>query len=164
MSKPNPNLNIRQANSKDCALVLGFIKELAAYEKMSSQVVACEKDIATALFGELKYAECQIAEWSGVAVGFALYFFTFSTFIGKPALYLEDLYVQPTVRGQGIGKALLRHLAKIALQHDCKRMDWAVLDWNQPAIEFYKSIGARAEDEWTTFRLDGKALLDFGNN
>ena len=164
MSKPSPNLNIRQATPQDCPLVLGLIKELAAYEKMSAQVVACEKDIAVALFGETKYAECQIAEWSGVPVGFALYFFTFSTFVGKPALYLEDLYIQPSMRGQGIGKALLRELAKIALQRDCKRMDWAVLDWNQPAIEFYQSIGARAEGEWTTFRLDGNALLDFGNN
>ncbi|MBE9548002.1 MAG: GNAT family N-acetyltransferase [Proteobacteria bacterium] len=160
----NTDLKIRPANTDDCMVILSFIKELAEYEKMSSLVVATDNDIHKALFGEPKYADCLIAEWQGLPVGFALYFFIFSTFEGKPALYLEDLYVQPGVRGNGIGKSLLQRLASTALQHNCSRMDWAVLDWNQPAIEFYQSIGAHAEDQWTTFRLDGEELLNFGKN
>ena len=162
MHPEKPKLNIRQATPVDGALILGFIKELAAYEKMSSLVVASEEDIRKALFEQPNYADCLIAEWQGQAVGFALYFYTFSTFAGKPALYLEDLYVQPGVRGNGIGKSLLQQLAKTALENNCSRMDWAVLDWNQPAIDFYQSIGAHAEDQWTTFRLDGEELNNFG--
>lgn len=164
MPEPDEDLNIRMAVPRDACMILEFIKQLAEYEKMSELVVARDDDIYRALFVEPKYADCLIAEWQGKPVAFALYFFTFSTFEGKPALYLEDLFVQPLSRGNGIGKALLKRLAKTALQHDCSRMDWAVLDWNQPAIDFYQSIGAHAEDQWTTFRLDGENLQLFGTD
>jgi GNAT superfamily N-acetyltransferase len=146
---------VRPATEADVATILGFVRELAAYEKLSHEAVATEDMLARGLFGPGPYAEALIAEADGAPVGFALFFHTFSTFVGKPGLYLEDIYVQPAHRRQGIGLRLLRELAKIALLRDCGRMEWAVLDWNEPAIRFYRTkLGARAMDEWTIERLD----------
>ena len=158
---PEAHLNIRAAIPADCPLILELIRDLAKYEKMSNLVVASSEDIQQAIFSKPQYAHCLIAQEGDQPVGFALYFFNFSTFQGKPGLYLEDLYIKAAYRGHGYGKALLKKLAGIALERNCRRMDWAVLDWNQPAIDFYYSIWARAEDEWTTFRLDGNALNSF---
>lgn len=146
---------IRPATEADAATILGFVRELAAYEKLPHEAVATEDMLARGLFGPRPYAEALIAEADGAPVGFALFFHTFSTFVGKPGLYLEDIYVQPAHRRQGIGLRLLRQLTKIALMRDCGRMEWAVLDWNEPAIRFYRTkLGARAMDEWTIERLD----------
>lgn len=149
------SIAIRAARDGDAAVILGFVRELAEYEKLAHEAVASEDMIARALFGPRPYAEALIAERAGAAVGFALFFPTFSTFVGKPGLYLEDIYVQPTQRRHGVGHALLRELAKIALARDCGRLEWAVLDWNEPAIRFYRDkLGARAMADWTVQRLD----------
>jgi len=146
---------IRPATEADAATILGFVRELAAYEKLEHEAVASEDMLARGLFGPRPYAEALIAEADGAPAGFALFFHTFSTFVGKPGLYLEDIYVRPTHRRHGIGRALLRELARIALARDCGRLEWAVLDWNEPAIRFYRDkLGARALDEWTVQRLD----------
>jgi GNAT superfamily N-acetyltransferase len=150
---------IRPATEADVAAILGFVRELAEYEKLAHAAVATEDMIARGLFGPRPYAEALIAELDGTPVGFALYFHTFSTFVGKPGLYLEDIFVRPAHRRQGIGLGLLRELAKIALRRDCGRLEWAVLDWNEPAIRFYRhKLGARAMDDWTTQRLDRDAI------
>lgn len=136
-------------------MILGFVRELAEYEKLAHTAVATEDMLAHALFGPRSYAEALIAEADGAPVGFALFFHTFSTFVGKPGLYLEDIYVQPAHRRQGIGVRLLRELAQIALERDCGRLEWSVLDWNEPALRFYREkLGARAMDDWTIERLD----------
>jgi GNAT superfamily N-acetyltransferase len=151
-------IQIRPARRADAALILGFIRELAEYERLAHEVAATPADLERSLFGDPPYAHALIAETAGEAVGFAVYFFNFSTFLGRPGLYLEDLFVRPTSRGQGVGRALLQQLAAIALERGCGRLEWAVLDWNEPAIRFYRSLGARANDDWTIYRVAGEAL------
>jgi GNAT superfamily N-acetyltransferase len=151
-------VTIRPAAEHEIPLVLAFIRELAAYERLEHQVVATEADLAVALFGPRPYAEVVFACLNGTPVGFALFFNNFSTFLGKPGIYLEDLFVRPEARGRGIGRRLLVWLARTTLERGCARLDWAVLDWNEPSIGFYKSLGAVAQDEWTIFRLSGAAL------
>lgn len=138
--------------------MLRFVRELAAYEKLAHEVVATEADLARWLFGPGAHVGCLIARRGGEPVGFALYFFNFSTFLGKPGLYLEDLYVAPAERGSGVGYALLARLARIAVERGCGRMEWWVLDWNEPSIAFYRRLGAEAMDDWTVFRMTGEPL------
>lgn len=145
-------LHIRPAVPTDSETIFGLIYKLAIYEKLESDVVTTHEELREQIF-ENKYAEVLIAEENDIPVGFALYFYNFSTFLGKPGLYLEDLFVEPEHRGKGYGKALLVELAKIAKEKNCGRMEWSVLDWNTPSIEFYKSLGAKPMDEWTVFRL-----------
>lgn len=152
------SLVIREAAPGDEALILGFIRELAEYEKLSDAVVATPAHLTRTLFADHPKAFALIAESGGEAIGFALYFFNYSTFLGKHGLYLEDLYVRENRRGAGAGKALLARLAKIALENDCGRMEWSVLDWNAPSIAFYLSLGAAAMDEWTVYRMTGEPL------
>jgi GNAT superfamily N-acetyltransferase len=152
------SLTIRRARSDEAGLVFTFVRELADYEKLSHEVEATEADIAEALFGESPRLYCDIAEWDGEPAGFAAWFVNFSTFSGRPGIYLEDLFVRPALRGKGIGKALLVHLAKQCVANGWSRLQWAVLDWNTPSIEFYKSLGAVMMDEWTICRLSGEAL------
>lgn len=153
------NFIIRHADEKDVPLILNFIKELAQYEEMLDEVVATEEILRESIF-EQKAAEVIIGEYEGRPVAFALFFHNFSTFLGRPGLYLEDLYVKPEMRGKGIGKIMLSYLAKTAVDRRCGRFEWWCLDWNQPSIEFYKRIGAVPMDEWTVYRVDGKALTD----
>ena len=141
-------------------LVLSLIRELAEYEKLSHEVVATEEGLRDSLFGERRYAEVLIAEQDGTPAGFALFFHDFSTFLGKPGIYLEDLYVTPAFRGAGIGKELLVYLASLAKRRDCGRLEWWVLDWNEPSIGFYKKLGAVPMDDWTVYRVTGEALED----
>lgn len=154
----HPTLHIRPTTADDTALILQLIRDLAVYEKLADDVIADEKSLRESLFGESPAAECVIAEYENSPVGFALFFHNYSTFVGKKGLYLEDLFVKPEYRGKGFGKALLAHLAKIALERNCGRFEWAVLDWNEPAIGFYKKLGAVAMDDWTVFRMTGSAL------
>jgi len=149
---------IRPASEADVPLILGFIRELAEYEKMLHEVKATEADLKQQLFGARPHAECVIAELGGKPAGFALFFHNFSTFLAKPGLYLEDLYVRPELRGKGVGKQLLAHMASLALRRGCGRFEWAVLDWNKPAIDFYQGIGAQMLESWKINRLTGKAL------
>ncbi|HEV2321512.1 MAG TPA: GNAT family N-acetyltransferase [Gammaproteobacteria bacterium] len=151
-------LRIRNATPADVGLILGFIRELAEYEKLAHEVVATEADLRRSLFGERPAAECIIAESGGKPAGFALFFHNFSTFLGKPGLYLEDLYVKPGLRGQGVGRKLLAHLARLAVSRGCGRFEWAVLDWNEPAIRFYQGLGARMLQDWRVNRVTGDAL------
>lgn len=153
------SLTIRRARADEAGLVHAFICELADYEKLSHEVEATEADIAEALFGENPRLYCDIAEWDGEPAGFAVWFVNFSTFSGKPGIYLEDLFVRPSLRGKGIGKALLVHLAKQCVTNGWSRLQWAVLDWNTPSIEFYKSLGAELMDEWTICRVNREALI-----
>lgn len=153
-----PVIAVRAAVAGDVALILAFIRELAEYEQLSHEMVADETGLAAQLFGERPRAEVLIAEIDGVAAGFALFFHNFSTFLGKPGLYLEDLFVRPTFRGLGLGKRLMLRLAQIAIERDCGRFEWSVLDWNQPAIDFYRSLGAVGMDAWTMQRVSGDAL------
>ena len=152
------NVRIEKAQESDLSLILSFIKELAEYERLSHEVVATEELLREYLFGKNVKAEVVIAYDQDQAVGFALFFHNFSTFVGRPGIYLEDLYVQPHARGRGIGRALLSFLARLAKERGCGRLEWAVLDWNEPAIRFYKNLGAVPMDEWTVFRATGKAL------
>ncbi|MCX7327409.1 MAG: GNAT family N-acetyltransferase [Hyphomicrobiales bacterium] len=152
------SLVIRSAIPADAGLVLTFIRELAEYEKLLHEVEAREEDIARDLFGEQPRVFCEIAEWGGEPVGFALWFYTYSTFQGRHGLYLEDLFVRPAQRGRGIGKALLANLARRCLDEGLGRLRWWVLNWNEPSIAFYRSLGADARPEWTTFDLSGEAL------
>lgn len=145
------------AQPKDTALILHFIKELAVYEKMEDQVVATEELLTEWLFEKQK-AEVVIGEAEGKPVGFALFFHNFSTFLGRSGIYLEDLFVEPSERGKGYGKALLTHLAQLAVERGCGRLEWSCLDWNQPSIDFYLSMGAERMDDWTTYRLTGEKL------
>ena len=147
----------RYATEKDTALILDFIKALAEYEKMSDQVVANERLLREWIF-EKKIAEVIFAMEDGVEVGFALFFHNFSTFVGRGGIYLEDLFVKRAYRGRGHGKGLIRELARIAVARGCGRMEWCCLDWNQPSIDFYRSISAESMDEWTTYRLSGESL------
>jgi GNAT superfamily N-acetyltransferase len=152
------NLRIEKANEKHLPLILSFIKELAEYERLSHEVVATEASLRETLFGERAAAEVVIAYYENEAIGFALFFHNFSTFLSRRGLYLEDLYVRREARGKGIGRALLVYLARLARERNCGRFEWSVLDWNEPAINFYKSLGAVPMDEWTTFRLTGESL------
>jgi GNAT superfamily N-acetyltransferase len=148
-----PPFTIRPARADDCATIAGLIRELAAYERMEDQAKATPEDLRRNLFGPRPYAEAMIAEVDGEAVGFALYFHNFSTFRGQPGLYLEDLFVRPESRGRGIGRAMLARLGALALERSCGRLEWAVLDWNESAIQFYRSLDATPMDDWTIFRL-----------
>ena len=149
---------IRSATPADTALILALIRELAEYEKLANEAVADEAGLAVQLFGPTPRAEVLIAEIGGTPAGFALFFHNFSTFVGKPGLYLEDLFVRPAFRSLGLGKRLMLRLAQIAVERDCGRFEWSVLDWNQPAIDFYRSLGAIGMDEWTLQRVGGDAL------
>ena len=157
MSDP-ASLSITIATASDVPHILTFIKALAEYERMADLVVATEEGLRATLFGPRPYAECVIARWQGEPAGFALFFHNYSTFLGRPGVYLEDLFVKPELRGQGVGRALLQYLAKVALDRGCGRLEWSVLDWNEPAIGFYKSLGAEPLVDWTIFRLKGEAL------
>lgn len=151
-------LEIIPATVNDVQLVFEFIKALADYERLPHEVVATEDLLKQTLFGERKVAEVVIGYADGIPVGFALYFHNFSTFLGRPGIYLEDLFVKPEFRGKGFGKALLVYLAKITKERNCGRLEWSVLDWNEPSIKFYKSLGAKQMDDWTMYRVTGKAL------
>jgi len=148
-----PDLVIRYATAKDCAAILGFIRELAEYERLAHEVVADEAQLRTTLFGVRPAAEVLLAELANQPVGFALFFQSYSTFLAKPGLYLEDVFVEPEHRGAGIGKAILRHLAKLAIERDCGRFEWRVLDWNEPSIRFYESLGGKVLPEWELVRM-----------
>nr|WP_322940491.1 GNAT family N-acetyltransferase [Pseudomonas sp. s4] len=154
-------INIRPATPDDAELILRFITELAIYEKAEHEVKTDAAGIRDSLFADGSTAHGLICENDGQPIGYAVYFFNYSTWLGKHGLYLEDLYVSPESRGLGAGKALLRHLAQLAVARGCGRFEWSVLDWNTPAIDFYESFGARPQSEWTTYRLTGQALLDF---
>jgi GNAT superfamily N-acetyltransferase len=152
------SLLIRRARPDEAGLVLSLVRELADYEKLFHEVEATESDIAAALFGDNPKLFCDIAEWNGEVAGFAVWFVNFSTFSGRAGIYLEDLFVRPALRGKGIGRALLSHLAKQCVANGWSRLQWSVLDWNTPSIEFYKSLGAVLMDEWTVCRVGGEAL------
>jgi GNAT superfamily N-acetyltransferase len=152
-------LDIRKAQKSDVPLILRFIKELATYEKLLHEVTATEELLEKNLFGEKSVAEVVIASFENKDVGFALFFHNFSTFVGKPGIYLEDLYVSPEYRSKGFGKILLKYLANLAVERDCGRLEWWVLDWNESAIKFYKNLGAKPMDEWTVFRVTGENLV-----
>lgn len=158
-----PEFEIKIATSKEVPLILSFIKDLAEYEKLSHEVVATEELLQETLFGSKKVAEVLIGYSKDIPVGFALYFHNFSTFLGRPGIYLEDLFVKPEYRGKGFGKALLVELAKITKERNCGRLEWSVLDWNKPAIDFYKSLGANLMDGWSIFRLTGDSLDEVAN-
>ena len=154
-----PSLAIRPAAPADLPLIAQFIRDLADYEKLAHDVRFDEATLGANLFGLRPYAEVIIGEHDDAPQGFALFFHNFSTFEGRPGIYLEDLFVRPNARGSGLGKALLAHLAQLCVERDCARLEWSVLDWNAPAIGFYESLGARMMDEWTVMRVDGDALV-----
>lgn len=158
------SLTIRAAKREDAATILHFIKELATYEKEPQAVVNCVDAIERCLFSVEAKAHALICEQDGEAIGFAVYFFNYSTWLGQYGLYLEDLYVSPSNRGHGAGKALMRYLAQLAVAKDCGRFEWTVLDWNQPSIDFYQSIGAEPQDEWVIYRLTGDRLKAFAES
>jgi GNAT superfamily N-acetyltransferase len=153
-----PGFELRGAEARDVPAIVGLIGELARFEKLQHLLQVTPERLLEHLFGTRPVAESVVAETDGVVIGFALFFTNFSTFLGQPGLYLEDLYVQPAHRGGGVGGALLQHLAGLANERGCGRFEWSVLDWNEPSIAFYRSLGARAMDEWTVHRLDGAAL------
>jgi len=157
-------VSVRAATEGDVPLILAFIEELAEYERLSQEVVATEEALRRWLFGERPVAEVVIGEDGDDPAGFALFFHSFSTFLGRPGIYLEDLYVRPEFRGRGVGRALLVHLARLAKDRGCGRLEWSVLDWNEPAIGFYRGIGASPVGGWTVYRVTGEALerLAFG--
>ena len=149
---------IRTARAEDVPIILQLVRDLATYERAPNEVTATEEQLVEVLFGPRPSAEVMLAFEEDTAVGFAVFFHNFSTWLGRPGLYLEDLFVKPEVRGKGYGRALLVHLAKIARERGCGRMEWAVLDWNDPAIQFYHKVGAAPMDEWTVFRLTGEGI------
>lgn len=146
-------MSVRPAEKRDVGVIMGFIKELAEYEGLAHEVIADETSLERFLFGQHPVAEALIAEFQTTPIGFALYFTTFSTFVGRPGLYLEDLYVRTNMRGKGVGTLLLQHVARLARERGCGRLEWSVLNWNKPAIRFYEALGARAMDDWTVYRL-----------
>jgi GNAT superfamily N-acetyltransferase len=154
-------IKIVRATEADVKTILQFIRDLAIYEKLEHEVVATEESLRASLFGEKRFAEVILAEDAGERVGFALFFHNYSTFLAKPGIYLEDLFVKPERRGKGYGKALLAYLAKLAVERGCGRLEWSVLDWNTPAIDFYRSIGAEPMSEWTVQRMTGEVLKKF---
>jgi len=153
------SLTIRRAGHKDSGLILGFIKELARFERAEHEVLATEEVIGESIFGSDSTAHALICEKDGNPIGFAVYFFNYSTWLGKNGLYLEDLYISQAERGSGAGKAMLKRLAKIALEKECGRFEWSVIDWNEPAIKFYESLGAKPQEEWIGYRVTGEALV-----
>jgi GNAT superfamily N-acetyltransferase len=155
-------IELRPAGPDDCALLLELIRALAAYEKLTDQVTATEAGLRETLFGPRPAAESLIAELDGAPAGFALFFSNYSTFLGRPGLYLEDLFVKPELRRRGVGRALFTHLARLAVERQCGRFEWSVLDWNEPAIAFYRRLGAVPLADWTVFRLTGEALRRLG--
>ncbi len=157
-------ISIRYAQEADAALVLEFICSLARFEKLENLVEVNLKTIRDELFDPASPARCLLAFSGEAPVGFALFFFTFSTFLGRPGIYLEDLFVVPEARSRGVGQRLLQTLAKIALDRNCGRLEWAVLDWNDRAIQFYEALGARPQDAWTVYRLEGSALMDLAGD
>ena len=157
MERAPNDLTFRPATRSDCALILKFIRDLAEYENMAGDVVATEESLAKWLYDKHS-AETIFAVLGGVEVGFALYFTNFSTFLGRAGVYLEDMFVLPEYRGRGVGSALLRELARVTVSRGCGRLEWQCLDWNKPSIGFYESLGAKAQDSWTTYRLSGDAL------
>ena len=159
----DPKIVLRIATVDDVGLILDFIRQLADYEKLTDEVVTDEDQLRQSLFGERRVAEVVIASYEGEPAGFALFFHNFSTFLGRPGVYLEDLYVVPELRGRGIGRALLSYLARLAVERGCGRLEWWVLDWNEPAIRFYERLGAKAMEEWTVYRLSGATLEDLAN-
>ena len=154
---------IRHAGKKDVGMIHSLIRDLAEYEKMLDEMVATEELLEKHLFGKNKFVEVVLGYYNDVPVGFALFFHNFSTFVGKPGLYLEDLYVKPEYRGKGFGKALLVYLAKLAVERDCGRYEWVVLNWNEHSLRFYKSLGARIMDEWLIHRVNGESLQNLAN-
>ena len=157
---PDPHITLRPATGEDVGLILDFIRQLADYVKLSDEVVADEDQLRKTLFGERQVAEVVIASFDGEPAGFALFVHNYSTFLGQPGIYLEDLFVVPPLRGHGIGRVLFSFLAGIAIERGCGRLEWAVHDWNEPAIRFYERLGAQAMDEWTVFRVTGDALVE----
>jgi GNAT superfamily N-acetyltransferase len=155
---------IRSATEQDVPVILDLIRQLADYERLSDKVIANEQSIRDTLFGERPGAEVLLASLDGEIAGFAVFFTNYSTFLAKPGLYLEDLFVKPHARGKGIGKALLARLAGIALERDCGRIDWSVLDWNEPSLRFYEALGAVPLTDWTTYRLTGESLAKLAGN
>lgn len=155
------NTVIRRATRDDAGLILAMIAELAEYEKALHEVVASQHDIETSLFAADSKSEALMCEIDGEAAGYAVFFTSYSTWLGRNGIYLEDLYVSPRFRGQKAGKTLLRHIAQLAVERGCGRLEWSVLDWNQPAIDFYLSIGAAPQDEWVRYRMEGQVLRDF---
>ena len=153
-----PELEIRAAAEDDVALILSLIEELAGYERLSHEVVATEETLRDSLFGERRVAETLLAYLGDDPAGFALFFHNFSTFLGRPGIYLEDLYVRPEFRGAGVGRTLLVHIAGLARDRNCGRLEWSVLDWNEPAIGFYESVGASPVSGWKVYRVTGEAL------
>ncbi|MFO7596876.1 MAG: GNAT family N-acetyltransferase [Desulfocurvibacter africanus] len=154
-------LTTRPATRDDVTLILTFIKDLAEYERLSHEVMATEKDLTETLFGPRPGAEVLLGFTAGEPVAFALFFSSYSTFLAKPGIYLEDLFVRPAWRGKGFGKIMLSAVAKVAVERGCGRLEWSCLDWNEPSIGFYKSLGAQVMDEWTVYRLTGKTLMGF---
>jgi GNAT superfamily N-acetyltransferase len=158
------SITIRPAAEHEIPLILAFIRDLAIYERLEHQMVATEDDLRRTLFGPRPYAEVAFACVAGKPVGFALFFHNYSTFLGRPGIYLEDLFVRPESRGHGVGKRLLTWLAQTAVERGCGRLEWSVLDWNEPSIGFYKSLGAVPMDEWRIFRLTGPALTQLARS
>ena len=156
----DPKTVLRFATADDVGLIFDFIHQLAEYEKKTDEVITDEDQLRQSLFGERRVAEVVIASYQGEPAGFALFFHNFSTFLGRPGIYLEDLFVIPKLRGHGIGRILLSYLARLAVERGCGRLEWWVLDWNEPAIRFYERLGAKAMDEWTVYRVTGDALED----
>ena len=152
------SITLRAARPADVPTILRFIQGLAEYEKLAHLCVATEAGLTETLFGPRPYAEVILAFWNDAPAGLALFFHNYSTFLAKPGIYLEDLFVEPSFRGKGLGKALLKELARVAVERNCGRLEWSVLDWNEPSIQFYKSLGAVAMDEWTGYRVTGDAL------
>ena len=157
------DFSIRQATEQDVPLIASFIRQLAEYERLSDEAVMTDEMLRENLFGARRYAEVLLGYEGDRPVGFALFFHNFSTFLGRPGLYLEDLFVIPEKRGKGYGRALLIELARIARERKCGRFEWSVLDWNEPAIRFYKNLGAVPMDQWTIFRVEGESLARLAN-
>jgi len=157
-SSAHVDFSIRPASEKDVPLILSFIKQLADYERLSHEVAASEESLRSTLFGKHRYAEGVIGEYQKQPIAFALFFHNYSTFLGRPGIYLEDLFVSPEMRGKGFGRMMLVYLARLAKERNCGRLEWWVLDWNDPAIQFYKDLGAIPMNEWTVFRVTGETL------
>lgn len=164
LSSPNPRVSLRFATSADAGLILGFIRQLADFENLSHEVVADEMTLRASLFEGRRVAEVILASWDGEPAGFALFFHNFSTFLGQAGIYLEDLFVIPKLRGHGIGRVLLSTLATLAVERGCGRLEWSVLDWNEPAIRFYERLGAHAVKGWTVYRITGETLVDLARS
>jgi len=158
LSDSKPDLVIRSATRADVGVIAQFIRELAEYERRAHEIAFTEESLGQALFGERPGAEVVLAELDGVEVGYALFFSTFSSFLGKPGIYLEEVIVRPAMRGRGIGRRLFAHVAALATTRGCARLEWSVLDWNESAIKFYEGLGAQSQSEWTVYRLTGAAL------